>query len=49
MEKCEICGKETDDLYECDHCGRLVCPDCGGEVFFCDECWEESQQALYFW
>ena len=42
MEKCEICGKETDDLYECSFCGRLVCADCGGDLFICDECFNPS-------
>ena len=40
--KCEICGKETDDLFECDTCGRLICDDCGC-AFQCDECWEKEQ------
>ena len=42
MEKCAICGKETDELYECDTCGRLICADCGGEVFHCHECFERE-------
>ena len=35
--KCEIFGKETDNLIECDTCGRLICDDCGG-AFQYDEC-----------
>ena len=42
MEKCAICGKETNELYECDTCGRLICADCGGEVFHCHECFERE-------
>lgn len=43
MEKCAICGLETDDLYECDYCGRLVCEDCGGKLFECDDCYDERK------
>lgn len=42
MEKCEICGKETSELYECSNCGRLVCAECGGEIYYCDECLEQD-------
>ena len=51
MEKCELCGKETDDLSECEDCGRLICDDCGGVCFLCDECFEERcvRNDTYFW
>lgn len=42
MEKCEICGLETDDLYECSYCGRLLCKGCGGDVYVCDDCWQDE-------
>ena len=41
---CEICGEETDSLMECDSCGRLYCPDCGGEGFLCDECLKHQEE-----
>ena len=44
MEKCELCRTETDELYECDKCGRLVCADCGGKVFVCDNCFDEEEE-----
>lgn len=47
MNKCELCGKDVDEidegLYKCEQCGRYVCVSCGGEVFCCDECWEKEQ------
>lgn len=46
MEKCEICGKETDELFECEYCGKLICSDCGGEDFYCDSCFEEHKQLF---
>lgn len=26
--KCEVCGKESDDLYECEKCLKMICHDC---------------------
>lgn len=48
MEKCEICGKETDDLYECSYCGQLVCANCGGTTFQCDECFDRQWEHAEF-
>jgi len=28
MEKCEICGEESNDLMGCSVCGKKVCPEC---------------------
>ncbi len=35
--KCEICGKVTEDLEECEYC-----PDCG-QAFMCDNCFDEQE------
>lgn len=44
---CEICGRElnedTDEIWECDMCGKLVCKNCmSGDR--CDECEELARQ-----
>lgn len=41
--KCEICGKEHENLEECEVCGKLYCPECGA-AFLCDKCFDEKQE-----
>lgn len=48
MHKCELCGKETDELYECEQCGRYVCASCGGKSFLCDDCLEQIYEEKLF-
>jgi hypothetical protein len=42
--ECDVCGKSCSNLRECDTCGRMYCPDCGGDAFLCDECIERKSQ-----
>ena len=52
MEKCHICGKETD--WECRDCGKPVCEDCTVpynqftqvDYTLCTDC-EESNKYYY--
>lgn len=47
--KCEICGKETDELYECPYCGRKVCKECTRNIWndkVCKKCFEETPRQL---
>lgn len=49
MNKCHICQKQTDDLYECDECEHLVCADhivdrsrsIDNIIVFCVDCIEK--------
>ena len=41
-EYCEICGDETENLYECQSCGGSVCGDCMATCDFCDEAFCKS-------
>jgi hypothetical protein len=47
MTECAICEKETEKLYECSECGRLVCDDCYVETVDlcvdCEETWEAEE------
>ena len=36
---CDVCGQESDDVYDCVECGRVFCPDCGSaERLLCEGC-----------
>lgn len=50
MERCEVCGKETDELEECSYCGRLVCEDCSAGYFVCEDCQEKmlAKDVFYY-
>lgn len=52
VEKCEICGKEitpSEEMVECQYCGRLFCEDCGSlDFFICDEC-DKVRNERDFW
>ena len=37
-ERCSICGRESDELYTCFRCRRLVCNSCVGERGYCRDC-----------
>lgn len=44
---CDICGKETNKICECDSCYRSFCPDCGGvgeSICLCNECMEQESE-----
>lgn len=47
MAKCEICGKETENLFECSYCGRLVCSACDN-AFVCDDCLQRQDEFEFF-
>ena len=47
MGKCEVCGLETENLYECSICGCLVCGFCDNG-FICDDCWQREHEDE-FW
>ena len=42
---CEICGKETDRLYECSHCETTMCYECIVIDDYCPVC---SSQGTIF-
>ena len=45
MSEWAICGKQTEQLYACSECGRLVCDSCYVEaVDMCTDC-EETWEA----
>ena len=56
MVKCELCGKEVEDeyCYNCDKCGKLICPNCMVEDFpfygvLCDRCYAKFEDMARKW
>jgi len=47
MNECAICGRQTNQLYSCTECGRLVCGSCYVEALDlctdCEETWEAEE------
>ena len=50
-EPCPYCGKKTERVLTCPHCGREGCPDCmpGGVGCLCPECEEAKEDEDATW
>lgn len=46
MSKCEISGKETNELFECNACGVLFSAECGNTIrLLCEHCIEFAESG----
>jgi hypothetical protein len=43
MLKCNICGDEVEEVYECEECKEVFCDKCGDPAeLLCEYCLEEE-------
>ena len=46
MDKCEICKKEIEELFQCNSCNTLFCTSCGDNTrALCNDCSEFAESS----